>query len=91
MPNRRALWPVVTAVLIGLPLLYVASFGPACWLSFKEKVPSSVVAVIYRPLLLTTRGEGWGYVALDKYAGLCGCPSGGFGYVSLLYWRANGW
>src|SRR5689334_1826705 len=24
-------WPWIVALLIGLPVLYVASFGPACW------------------------------------------------------------
>jgi hypothetical protein len=29
--KNRPLWPLLTAALIGLPVLYVASFGPACW------------------------------------------------------------
>lgn len=29
--KHRPLWPLLTAALIGLPVLYVASFGPACW------------------------------------------------------------
>src|SRR6188768_2856710 len=32
MSRSRPLWPLLTAALIGLPVLYVASFGPACWL-----------------------------------------------------------
>jgi len=28
----RPLWPLVTAALFGLPVLYVASFGPAAWI-----------------------------------------------------------
>jgi hypothetical protein len=27
--KRKALWPWIVALLIGLPVLYVASFGPA--------------------------------------------------------------
>jgi len=32
MSKIRPPWPVVTAALIGLPMLYVASFGPVNWL-----------------------------------------------------------
>lgn len=32
MVQRRPFWPILTAVLIGLPVLYVASFGPVCWM-----------------------------------------------------------
>jgi len=31
--KQRPLWPVLTTTLIVLPVLYVASFGPACWLA----------------------------------------------------------
>ena len=29
--RKRSVWPWIVALLIGLPVLYVASFGPACW------------------------------------------------------------
>src|SRR5262245_19380213 len=29
--KKAGFWPRVVALLIGLPVLYVASFGPACW------------------------------------------------------------
>jgi hypothetical protein len=28
--RKKPLWPSIVAVLIGLPMMYVASFGPAC-------------------------------------------------------------
>ena len=31
--KKRAVWPWAVALLIGLPVLYMASFGPACWLT----------------------------------------------------------
>jgi hypothetical protein len=31
--ERRPVCPWILSLLIGLPVLYVASFGPACWLS----------------------------------------------------------
>ena len=30
--RKKPLWPWIVALLIGLPVLYVASFGPACWI-----------------------------------------------------------
>jgi len=49
--SRRAL-----AMLIGLTLLYVASFGPACWISSystgrAEYLGSQAVSVMYQPIL----------------------------------------
>ena len=29
--KKTGVWPWVVAMLIGLPVLYVLSFGPACW------------------------------------------------------------
>lgn len=29
--ERKPFWPWIVALLIGLPALYVVSFGPACW------------------------------------------------------------
>src|SRR5262249_20296094 len=29
--RKKPVWPWIVAVLIGLPALYMASFGPACW------------------------------------------------------------
>jgi hypothetical protein len=31
--SKRPIWPWIVALLIGLPVLYVASFGPACWMT----------------------------------------------------------
>lgn len=36
--NSRPLWQILTMTILGLPLLYVASFGPASWISCR--VPS---------------------------------------------------
>ena len=29
----KSVWPWIAGLLVGLPVLYVASFGPACWLT----------------------------------------------------------
>jgi hypothetical protein len=34
--KKTGVWPWIVVLLIGLPVLYVASFGPACWLTSRE-------------------------------------------------------
>jgi hypothetical protein len=49
--KKSGLWPCIMALLIGLPVLYVASFGPACWITSRMNVGSSTIGVIYRPIV----------------------------------------
>lgn len=56
MKASRPLWPLLTAALIGLPVLYVASFGPACWVSSRtldrgNRIGAQAFNMIYQPLL----------------------------------------
>ncbi len=39
--------------LLGLPLLYILTFGPACWLVTRERIPMRATAKVYRPLVRT--------------------------------------
>lgn len=49
--NRRERWAQRTlAAIIIIPLLYVASFGPACWLSNYEYLDSQLAWLAYRPV-----------------------------------------
>jgi hypothetical protein len=49
--SRGEHWAKQTAVAtIGLPLLYVASFGPACWLCEKGILDQKAAWMAYRPL-----------------------------------------
>jgi hypothetical protein len=68
--KKRPLWPVITALLIGLPVLYVLSFGPAMWLcrlaiiqGVDEARAAEFMLAAYAPLLwLTANGpESFGY------------------------------
>src|SRR5262245_6608721 len=45
--RKKPLWPWIVALLIGLPVLYVASFGPACWLGSRDIVE---ISALYRPI-----------------------------------------
>jgi hypothetical protein len=35
--RKKPLWPCIVALLIGLPVLYVVSFGPACWIMSRTR------------------------------------------------------
>ena len=48
--RENPVWPWVVVLLIGLPVLYVASFGPACWLARPTDRLWSCVATVYGPL-----------------------------------------
>ena len=51
--RKKPLWPWIVALLIGLPVLYVASFGPACGLVEHELLPRSILRGLpYKPCLL---------------------------------------
>jgi len=54
-----AAFRATVVVVVGL-LLYVLSFGPACWAVGRGKLGARPAAVIYRPLaVLTWKGPGW--------------------------------
>jgi hypothetical protein len=52
-PQKKPVWPWFVALLIGLPVLYIASFGPACWIC--DRVDAYTlwrkIETIYRPIL----------------------------------------
>ena len=49
--NRRERWAKWTLLaVVGLPVLYVASFGPACWLADRDLIPTTVAVQAYHPL-----------------------------------------
>ena len=56
--NRRERWAKWTlALAIGPPVLYVGSFGPACWISQRSvsnstvRIGSGTVSTIFQPML----------------------------------------
>ena len=49
--ERKPLWPWIVALLIGLPVLYVASFGPACWVVTGGGLRTEWTLRLYRPLI----------------------------------------
>jgi len=64
--NRRERWAKWTlSALIGLPVLYVASFGPACWITGRTDFGWQAVPIVYRPLTWTFSigSMGWVYTS----------------------------
>jgi hypothetical protein len=67
--NRRERWAKWTlAVVVGLPLLYIASFGPACWW-FSTPIKLSFIGIrarrapeIYSPIGWSVRRLGTGNI-----------------------------
>jgi hypothetical protein len=49
--QRESVWQWIVAMLIGLPLLYVASFGPACWICWRRQWESPTLSVAYAPII----------------------------------------
>ncbi len=67
--RSRKFWIIVAALL---PVFYVASFGPACWMVRNEYLSNKTVAHAYRPLLrYAGRGYAptWLHELLVLYAG----------------------
>ena len=49
--KRRERWAKWTlAAVIGMPVLYVASFGPACWLTDRDVISRNLTWLAYDPL-----------------------------------------
>ena len=71
--ERKPLWPWIATLLIGLPVLYLASFGPACWLNERGVLGAAAVSAIYSPVLATAE-NGRLPKALDWYARLGATP-----------------
>jgi hypothetical protein len=47
------------AAINGLPVLYVTSFGPACWLVDREFVAARPVAKTYLPIFQILVDDSW--------------------------------
>ena len=52
--NRLGRWPRrmrIAAAVLSLPAAYLASFGPACWISSRHGAGPDVVSRVYQPIL----------------------------------------
>jgi hypothetical protein len=69
--RKKPVWPWIAALLIGLPALYVLSFGPACYLVSNQTVSSKNAWRAFRPLArLGVYGPEWATSGISRYARL---------------------
>jgi hypothetical protein len=85
--RKKPIWPWIVSLLIGLPVLYVASFGPACWIAadphpighpLRSSTPPRLMTV-YWPLgsvaakrsRLSFWLQWWMYVGAKKGSTVC--------------------
>jgi hypothetical protein len=64
---HKPLWPKIVATVVLLPVLYVASFGPACWSVSRARFGVGMVDFIYQPMLRVTWQRGRFRRALQWY------------------------
>jgi hypothetical protein len=89
--KKSSIWPSVVALLIGLPVLYVASFGPMCWLTARDRLDTSPVhpaMLIYIPfgmILDRFNGASWPSKSVVRWATLL-VPKG---RIAAIPYRAN--
>jgi hypothetical protein len=66
--RKKPPWPCIVALLIRLPVLYLASFGPACWLSRRKIISDYHVWFVYRPVVIAMwDGPPWMFKGIDGY------------------------
>jgi hypothetical protein len=89
--RNKSLWPWIIALLIALPVVYVASFGPACWYAERcvEKTgnaPPPWLGLPYCPLgHLAVHGPAPIAVPLREYSAIF-VPMNTYLYLPLA-WR----
>jgi uncharacterized membrane protein (UPF0127 family) len=50
--NRRERWAKwMLATMLLLPVLYVTSFGPACWISSRLQPSGKIISTVYSPVI----------------------------------------
>ena len=70
--ERKPLWPWIVALLIGLPVLYVASFGPACLIWGQRICDSPALLTVYLPCIRAVEsGPAPVQSALWQWASCC--------------------
>ena len=69
--NRRERWAKwALAGVVGVPVLYIASFGPAIRSATRSELPLETVVRIYRPLFSLTSKSDIARNAMNWYAGV---------------------
>ena len=90
--NRRERWAKWTlALVVGLPIFYVASFGPACWLADHELLPFDPVESAFSPIVKLAMDEPDLFrPAILWYASICGGEDAAARMDGNLWWERYG-
>jgi hypothetical protein len=71
--KSRSVWPWIIALLVGMPVLYVASFGPACLFVDRDMLPMSNLKMVFSPCVeLALEGPEPIKSVLWSWADICG-------------------
>jgi hypothetical protein len=65
--KKAGVWPWIVALLIGLPVLYLASFGPAFWITGRLNWGARLVPVVYKPIIFSVQNSEAIRSAMDWY------------------------
>jgi hypothetical protein len=49
--QKKSVWPRIAGMLVLLSVMYVLSFGPACWFCSRLGIWADVLPEVYRPIL----------------------------------------
>jgi hypothetical protein len=84
--ERKPVWTWIAALLIGLPVLYVASFGPACWATTVNVSQAGgpryhKTMIVYWPLGFVADGDSQVSRILQWWMGLGAPDDGRFTFV----------
>ena len=61
----------LVALLFLLPVLYVLSFGPACWITSRTHAGASKIRIVYSPMTWVSSSSNRLAETLSWYAGNC--------------------
>lgn len=79
--RKKPIWPWIVAMVVAVPVLYVASFGPACWISSRTNAGMEMIPVVYSPLVSVWYRGGVPARALNWYCNLWSSKNWGFTIV----------
>jgi hypothetical protein len=83
--NRRERWAKWILVgVVGLPVLYVASFGPACWISSRLQPSGEIVSTVYSPIIPAMLQGPVAVQSVLTYYAAFGIPGGCFSVDGTL-------
>src|SRR5215471_14248920 len=66
--TKKPGWAFWTTVVLAIPVLYVVSIGPACWLVDRGWVSSGTASRIFKRIVIAAKENEWLLSAVNLYA-----------------------